>query len=209
MPLRLDARDAGFEAAFQSFLNAKREASADVGAVVSAIIEAVRTRGDAALFEYTETFDHLELTADTVRFRSTEIADAASKCDPGALAALRIAATRIEDFHRRLLPADLDYKDDDGIRLGARWTAVESAGLYVPGGTASYPSSVLMNAIPAKVAGVPRIAMVAPTPNGAVNPLVLAAAQLAGVQEIYKIGGAQAIAALAHGTESVPPVAKI
>lgn len=209
MPLRLDARDAGFEAAFQSFLNAKRESSADVGAVVSAIIEAVRTRGDAALFEYTETFDHLKLTADSVRFEPAEIADAESKCDPDALAALRIAATRIEDFHRRLLPVDLDYKDEDGIRLGARWTAVESAGLYVPGGTASYPSSVLMNAIPAKVAGVPRVAMVAPTPNGAVNPLVLAAAQLAGVQEIYKIGGAQAIAALAYGTESIQPVVKI
>jgi histidinol dehydrogenase len=209
MPLRLDARDDGFEAAFQSFLNAKRESSADVGAVVAEIIDAVRTRGDAALFEYTQTFDNLTLTADTVRFQTDEIADAESKCDPEAIAALKIAASRIEDFHRRLLPTDLDYMDDDGVRLGARWTAVESAGLYVPGGTASYPSSVLMNAIPARVAGVPRIAMVAPTPNGSINPLVLAAARLAGVEEIYKIGGAQAIAALAYGAESIQPVVTI
>jgi histidinol dehydrogenase len=209
MPLRLDARDAAFEAAFQSFLGAKREAGADVGLVVADILNAVRTRGDDALFEYTTRFDHVTLTTETVRFLPAEIAEAELECDPNALAALRVAAERIESFHRRLLPADLDYEDADGVRLGARWTAVESAGLYVPGGTAAYPSSVLMNAIPAKVAGVPRLAMVVPTPGGAINPLVLAAAKLSGIDEIYKIGGAQAVAALAYGTQSIQPVAKI
>jgi len=209
MPLRLDARDAVFEASFQSFLSTKREAGADVGSVVTEILDAVRARGDEALFEYTTRFDYVTLTAETVRFQSDEIANAELNCDADALIALRVAATRIENFHRRLLPTDLDYEDDDGVRLGARWTAVESAGLYVPGGTAAYPSSVLMNAIPAKVAGVPRIAMVVPTPGGDINSLVLAAAKLSGITEIYKIGGAQAVAALAYGTQSVQPVAKI
>ena len=209
MPLRLDARDAVFEASFQSFLSAKREAGADVGLVVAEILDAVRTRGDDALFEYTTRFDNVTLTAETVRFQSNEIADAELNCDADALTALRVAATRIKNFHRRLLPTNLIYEDDDGVRLGTRWTAVESAGLYVPGGTAAYPSSVLMNAIPAKVAGVPRIAMVVPTPGGDINSLVLAAAKLSGITEIYKIGGAQAVAALAYGTQSVQPVAKI
>jgi histidinol dehydrogenase len=209
MPLRLDARDAVFEASFQSFLSAKREAGADVGSVVAKILDAVRTRGDDALFEYTSRFDNVTLTAETVRFQSNEIADAELNCDADALTALRVAATRIKNFHRRLLPTNLNYEDDDGVRLGTRWTAVESAGLYVPGGTAAYPSSVLMNAIPAKVAGVPRIAMVVPTPGGDINSLVLAAAKLSGITEIYKIGGAQAVAALAYGTQSVQPVAKI
>ncbi|MBL4720184.1 MAG: histidinol dehydrogenase [Alphaproteobacteria bacterium] len=209
MPLSLDIRDPGFEDAFQSFLNANRDSDANVEDTVKKIIADIRQRGDEALFDYTKKFDHVSLTSSTVRIPAEEIAKAKTKCSAATLDALRIAATRIEDFHRRLMPADLDYHDELGIRLGARWTAIESVGLYVPGDTAAYPSSVLMNAIPAKVAGVPRIAMVVPTPRGEINPLVLAAAQLAGVEEIYTIGGAQAVAALAYGTHSVPPVVKI
>ena len=209
MPLRLSATDTGFEAAFTAMLSAKRESSADVGAVVAAIIDDVRLRGDAALLEYTKRFDRLDLVAAELRVGQEEIEGAAASCSAEVLEALRKAAARIEDFHRRLMPENLDYRDGDGVRLGARWTAVDAVGLYVPGGTAAYPSSVLMTAIPAKVAGVSRIAMVAPTPDGKMNPLVLAAAQLAGVTEVYRIGGAQAVAALAYGTQSVPGVSKI
>jgi histidinol dehydrogenase len=209
MPLNLDIRDVDFEAAFQSFLDADRNSGANVGATVRDILADVKQRGDAAVIEYTQKFDHLSLTPGSLRFTKEEIENAQSQCEPETMEALKVAASRIEAFHRQLLPANLDYQDEDGVRLGARWTAIESVGLYVPGGTAAYPSSVLMNAIPAKVAGVPRIAMVVPTPKGALNPLVLAAAHLAGVTEIYKIGGAQAVAALAYGTHTIPAVAKI
>jgi histidinol dehydrogenase len=209
MPLRLDARAADFEARFASLLAAKREAAADVDAAVAAIIDAVRRRGDAALIEYTNRFDRTALEPATLRVGAEELAAAAASCDPATLEALRLAADRIEAFHRRQTPDPIDYVDEAGIRLGARWTAVAAAGLYVPGGTASYPSSVLMNALPAKVAGVPRLVMAVPTPDGALNPLVLAAAQLAGIDEIYRIGGAQAIAALAYGTATIAPVDQI
>jgi histidinol dehydrogenase len=209
MPLRLRAADPGFEAAFANMLGAKREVSEDVGAAVAAIIADVRERGDAALLDYTKRFDRLALDAAGLRISDAELDAAAGSCDADVLAALDKAAERIEDFHRRLIPADLDYRDGEGVRLGARWTAVDAVGLYVPGGTAAYPSSVLMTAIPAKVAGVPRIAMVAPTPDGRINPLVLAAARRAGATEVYRVGGAQAVAALAYGTETIAPVSKI
>lgn len=209
MPLRLSALDPAFEAQFADLLAAKREASVDVGNAVAAILEDVRRRGDAALLAYTRRFDRLDLDASALRVSDDALAAASAECDPDVLAALATAAARIEDFHRRLVPEDLAYTDGAGVRLGARWSAVEAVGLYVPGGTAAYPSSVLMTAIPARVAGVERIAMVAPTPDGRVNPLVLAAARLAGVTEVYRIGGAQAIAALAYGTQSIPAVSKI
>ena len=209
MPLRLSADAPEFEDAFAAFLAAKREVSEEVGAVVAEIVDDVRTCGDAAVLDYTRRFDALDLTATTMRVGPDEIAAARSQCDPEALRALTVAADRIAAFHERLKPEDLDYADADGVRLGVRWTAMESVGLYVPGGTAAYPSSVLMTAIPARVASVPRIVMVAPTPEGKVNPLVLAAAELAGVDEIYRIGGAQAVAALAYGTRTIAPVVKI
>jgi histidinol dehydrogenase len=209
LPLRLDAAAPGFAAAFAAFLAAKRETAADVDAVVAAIIDDVVARGDAALIDYTKRFDRLTLTAETLRIPAVEITAAARQCDDETLAALRLAAERIESYHRRQLPADLDYRDAAGVQLGARWRAIAAAGLYVPGGTAAYPSSVLMNAIPAKVAGVERLVMVVPTPDGVLNPLVLAAAELAGISEIYRVGGAQAVAALAHGTATIAPVDKI
>ncbi|HEX3500915.1 MAG TPA: histidinol dehydrogenase [Stellaceae bacterium] len=209
MPLRLDAAAPGFAAAFAALLAAKRETAADVDAVVAAIIEDVIARGDAALIDYTKRFDRLTLTAETLRIPATDIAAAARQCDDKTLAALRLAAERIEAYHRRQMPADLDYRDAAGVQLGARWRAIAAVGLYVPGGTAAYPSSVLMNAMPAKVAGVERLVMVVPTPNGVLNPLVLAAAELAGVSEIYRVGAAQAVAALAHGTATIAAVDKI
>jgi histidinol dehydrogenase len=209
LPLRLDAAAPGFAAAFAGLLAAKRETAANVDAVVAAIIDDVVVRGDAALIDYTKRFDRLTLTPETLRIPAAEIAAAAGQCDDETLAALRLAAERIESYHRRQLPADLDYRDAAGVHLGARWHAISAAGLYVPGGTAAYPSSVLMNAIPAKVAGVERLVMVVPTPDGVLNPLVLAAAALAGIGEIYRIGGAQAVAALAHGTASIAAVDKI
>ena len=209
MPHRLDTGDPGFEAAFERFLAAKRETWADVGRDVAAILARVRDEGDAAVIALTERFDAQRLTPETLRFGAEEIAAAAAACDPADLEALVLAAERIRDFHLRQLPEDLDYRDSAGLRLGHRWTAVGAAGLYVPGGLAAYPSSVLMNAIPAKVAGVSRIAMTVPTPRGEVNPLVLAAARIAGVTEIYRIGGAQAVAALAYGTATIPRVDKI
>jgi histidinol dehydrogenase len=209
MPLELSTTDPGFEAAFAQFLAAKREVSEDVDQAVRAIIAEVRRDGDAALIELTRRFDRLDLAAAGVRVSKAEIEAAVAGCDGEQMAALELARNRIEAHHRRQLPADDRYKDALGAELGSRWTAVESVGLYVPGGLASYPSSVLMNAVPARVAGVPRIAMVVPSPGGEMNPLVLAAARLAGVDEIYRIGGAQAVAALAYGTGSIRPVAKI
>jgi histidinol dehydrogenase len=209
MPLRLDSAAAGFEAAFTALLNGKREAAPDVDAVVAEIIAAVRAKGDAALLDYTRRFDRLSLTAEGLRIPQAELDVAAAACDAETIAALELAAERITDYHRRQKPEDLDYRDSVGVRLGHRWTAVEAAGLYVPGGTAAYPSSVLMNALPAKVAGVERLVMTVPTPDGVVAPLVLAAARLAGVTEVYRVGGAQAIAALAFGTATIAKVDKI
>ena len=209
MPLHLSTANADFERAFASFLGAKREASEDVDAVVRAIIAEVRRDGDKALVALTWRFDRLDLETKGIRVSAAEIAAAVAECSRETMAALKLAHARIDSHHRRQLPRDERYTDAVGAELGSRWTAVESVGLYVPGGLASYPSSVLMNAVPAKVAGVPRIAMAVPTPDGEINPLVLAAAHLSGVSEIYRIGGAQAVAALAYGTESVAPVAKI
>lgn len=209
MPLRLNATDEGFEPAFRDLLSSKREDSLDVNETVAAILADVKARGDAALIEYTARFDRLSLSPENLRISEAEVLEAEAKCDPADLAALRVAAERIRDYHQRQVPEDLDYSDAAGVRLGHRWTAVSAAGLYVPGGLASYPSSVLMNAIPAAVAGAERVVMVVPTPDGAINPLVLAAAKLAGVTEIYRIGGAQAVAALAYGTETIDPVDKI
>jgi histidinol dehydrogenase len=209
MPLELDSSAPGFPADFARFLAAKRELAADVDAAVAAILDEVRARGDAALLELTKRFDRLDLDAGKLAILPAEIAAAARSCSPAALSALRLAHERIEAYHRRQLPQDFDYTDAAGVRLGARWRPLASVGIYVPGGTASYPSSVLMNAVPAKVAGVARIVMAVPSPGGKLNPLVLAAAEIAGVGEIYRIGGAQAVAALAYGTETIAPVDKI
>jgi len=209
MPHRLDATTPGFEAEFETLLAAKRAAQEDVDQVVATIIAEVRTRGDAALLDYTRRFDRVTVDAADLRVPDSELASAAARCADETIAALKLAAERIEDYHRRQIPEDLDYRDATGVRLGHRWTAVDSAGLYVPGGTAAYPSSVLMNALPAKVAGVDRRVMVVPAPDGVLNPLVLAAAHLAGVTEVYRIGGAQAIAALAFGTATIASVDKI
>jgi histidinol dehydrogenase len=209
MAIRLDTRSADFAQAFRAFLATKRETSADVEAAVRVIVEAVAARGDAALKEYTLKFDRLDLDRVGMKVTSGEIAAAQDACASETLAALELARDRIETYHRRQLPRDDRFTDALGVELGSRWTAIEAVGLYVPGGTAAYPSSVLMNAVPAKVAGVPRLAMVVPAPNGTLNPLVLAAAKLAGVDEIFRIGGAQAVAALAFGTASIAPVAKI
>ena len=206
MVTTLNITDPAFNQDFKKFLNARRDSDTDVAEVVRAILKDVQSRGDKALFDYTARFDRLELTNTTVRVSEKELKNAKSLCSVEVLEALRIATTRIDDFHRRHLPEDDAYTDDAGVSLDARWTAVSSAGIYVPGGKAVYPSSVLMNAIPAKCAGVERIVMVVPAPNGNLNPLVLAAAELAGITEIYKVGGAQAIAALAYGTESIAPV---
>ncbi|RXT55787.1 histidinol dehydrogenase [Bosea sp. Tri-44] len=209
MPIRLDARDAGFEREFIALLAMKREVSEDVDQVAAAIIADVRTRGDAALIEYTDRFDKLSLTPQTLRVTESEVEAAVAACTREQLDALETARSRIETYHLRQKPADSWSRDALGVESGWRWSAIEAVGLYVPGGTASYPSSVLMNAIPAKVAGVERLVMVAPTPRGQGNPLVLAAAKLAGIDEIYRIGGAQAVAALAYGTATIAPVAKI
>ena len=209
MPQFLDSRQPDFETAFAALLGAKREDSPDVDAVVADIIADVRTRGDAAVIELTERFDRIALTPQTLRFSAEEIAQALEEVPAPERAALELAAARIRAYHERQMPQDADWTDDTGARLGWRWSAVSAAGLYVPGGLASYPSSVLMNAIPAKVAGVGRLAIAVPTPDGQVNPLVLLAAQISGVDEVYRIGGAQAIAALAYGTDTIAPVDKI
>src|SRR3977135_1188843 len=209
MPIRLDSRAPDFAQRFRGLLATKREASADVEDAVRAIIADVAARGDRALMELTRKFDRLDLAQASLRVTADEIATAHAICDRRALDALAFARDRIEAYHRRQLPKDDRFTDALGVELGSRWTAIESVGLYVPGGTAAYPSSVLMNAVPAKVAGVPRLVMVVPAPDGKLNPLVLAAAQLAGIDEIYRIGGAQAVAALAYGTETIAPAAKI
>ncbi|WP_319411335.1 histidinol dehydrogenase [uncultured Cohaesibacter sp.] len=209
MAIRLDATDSNFDAAFSDLLAMKREVSDDVDAIVRDIIEDVRNRGDKALFDYTAKFDRFDARAKGLRISEAEIEAAIAKVDPEVLKALELAALRIRSHHERQLPKDDFYEDALGVKLGSRWTAIEAVGLYVPGGLAAYPSSVLMNAIPAKVAGVERLVMVVPTPDDVLNPLVLAAARLAGVDEIYRIGGAQAVAALAYGTDSIAPVYKI
>src|ERR1041385_8762183 len=207
--LRLDTRAADFSQRFRAFLDTKREISEDVEQAVRAIIADVIARGDSALIELTRRFDPVELDASTLKVSAGDIDAATKVCDADALAALKLARERIEAYHARQRPADDRFVDALGVELGHRWTAIEAVGLYVPGGTAAYPSSVLMNAVPAKVAGVPRLVMVVPAPEGNLAPLVLAAAKLAGVDEIYRIGGAQAVAALAYGTETIKPVAKI
>jgi histidinol dehydrogenase len=209
MVLRLDSTTPDFAKKFEALIDMKREASQDVGATVADILRDVELRGDAALIDYTRRFDRLELSPAGLRVGEDEIEAALGACPKAALEALIFAKARIEAFHRRQLPKDDQFTDAQGIGLGLRWTAVEAAGLYVPGGTASYPSSVLMNAVPAKIAGVERLVMVAPTPDGRSNPLVLAAARLAGIDEIYRVGGAQAIGALAFGTATIAKVAKI
>lgn len=205
----LRTSESGFAEGFKHFLAAKREIAEDVDRSVRNIISNVRSRGNAALIDYSTQFDRIELTADTLAVSPAEVDDAVSGADREVVAALTLARDRIEAHHRRQLPMDDRYVDPIGVELGSRWTAIESVGLYVPGGTASYPSSVLMNAVPAQVAGVGRIVMVVPSPDGKLNPLVLVAARLAGVSEIYRIGGAQAVAALAYGTETIDQVAKI
>ncbi len=205
MAFRFDTRDTQFNAAFAHLLAMKREISEEVDQAAAGIIAEVQAKGDAAVIAFTQRFDRLALTPATLRVSREEIAAAVAACPPDALAALRFAHARIVAFHERQRPQDWRGTDATGVESGWRWSAIEAVGLYVPGGTASYPSSVLMNAVPAKVAGCRRIVMVAPTPDGALNPLVLAAADLAGVDEIYRIGGAQAVAALAHGTENDPP----
>lgn len=209
MPVFLNATDPDFETAFAALLGAKREDSVDVDDVVAGIIADVRARGDAALIELTARFDRLTLTPETLRFSEAEVEALVASVPDHERAALELAAERIRAYHLRQMPQDHSWTDPEGAMLGWRWTPVSAAGLYVPGGLASYPSSVLMNAIPAKVAGVERLAIVVPTPDGVANPLVLLAARIAGVDEIYRIGGAQAVAALAYGTETIPPVDKI
>ncbi len=209
MPIRLDARADDFVRRFAAFLATKRESAADVEAAARAIIADVAARGDTALVELTRKFDRAEFAAAALRVTPDEFDAALASCEAGARDALTLARDRIEAYHRRQVPRDERFTDALGVELGWRWTAIGAVGLYVPGGTAAYPSSVLMNAVPAKVAGVPRVVMVVPAPDGHLNPLVLAAAKLAGVDEIYRIGGAQAVAALAYGTATIMPVDKI
>lgn len=209
MAIWLDQASGDFEARFAAFLTTKREVSDDVNDVVRKIIDDVRSRGDAALADYSKRFDGVDFSTVSMRVTEEEIADALASAAPELIDALKLAAERIERHHARQMPKDDIYEDAIGVGLGSRWTAIDAVGLYVPGGTASYPSSVLMNALPAKVAGVPRVVMVVPATGGAINPTVLAAASIAGVTEIYRIGGAQAVAALAYGTETIAPVAKI
>jgi histidinol dehydrogenase len=209
MPVRLDFSSPDFIKRFAAFLAAKREVSADIEAATRAIVDDVAARGDAALIEATRKFDRLDLAASGLRITADEIDVAVKACDAKTIDALTFARDRIEVFHRRQLPNDEHFTDALGVELGWRWSAIEAVGLYVPGGTAAYPSSVLMNAVPAKVAGVARVVMVVPSPDGKLNPLVLAAAHLGGVTEIYRVGGAQAVAALAYGTATIAPVAKI
>ncbi|MER9326773.1 histidinol dehydrogenase [Mesorhizobium sp. M0488] len=209
MAITLRHSDADFEPRFAAFLTTKREVSADVDAAVREIIGRVRAEGDAALIDYSLKFDRADLKSVGIAVSTDDIARAYQAADPLTIEALEFARDRIRSYHDRQRPRDDRYTDGAGVELGWRWTAIEAVGLYVPGGTASYPSSVLMNAMPARVAGVERIVMVVPAPGGVINPLVLVAADIAGVSEIYRVGGAQAIAALAHGTETIKPVAKI
>lgn len=206
---RLDIRDPGFEAAFSSLLDAREEQGQEVHAPVADILAQVRRDGDTALCALTEKFDHLPLTPEKLAFTAEEVEKARAQVSPDLLAALDVAADRIESFHKAQMPQDIRYTDDVGMTLGLRWIPLDAVGLYVPGGKAAYPSSVLMNAIPARVAGVERLAMCVPTPNGVINPLVLAAAHRAGVTEIYRVGGAQAVGAMAFGTKTIRPVDRI
>ncbi len=209
MPARLDARAAGFACAFAATLAARSAAEGAVDAAAAAIAADVRARGDEAVLDYTLRFDRVRLDAAGMRIGQDEIDAARQACAPQAIAALELAAARITAFHARQRPADLRYEDAHGVILGQRWTPIDAAGLYVPGGQAAYPSSVLMNALPARVAGVGRLVMVVPAPDGVINPLVLAAANIAGITEAWRIGGAQAVAALAYGTATIRPVDKI
>jgi histidinol dehydrogenase len=209
MVLRLTTTETGFDARFEALLGLKRESAPDVETSVQAIIADVRARGDGALIDYTARFDRVDLAAKGIAISEDEIEAAHRAADPAAVAALHFAAQRIRAFHERQKPVDQVFTDALGVTLGWRWRAIKAVGLYVPGGSASYPSSVLMNAIPAKVAGVSRVVMVVPTPRGEISPLVLVAARLGGVDEIYRVGGAQAIAALAYGTATIKPVFKI
>jgi histidinol dehydrogenase len=209
MPLRLEAKAPLFAQDFAALLSVKRKAAEDVNEAVAAILDDVQARGDTAVLEYTRRFDRLELTPDRMRVTAPEVEQAVAACPPAALDALALAAHRIRYFHEHQRPADAEFTDEQGLRLGWRWTPIAAVGLYVPGGTAAYPSSVLMNALPAKVAGCERLVMTVPAPDGHLAPLVLAAAQIAGVDEIFRIGGAQAIGALAFGTASITPVHKI
>jgi histidinol dehydrogenase len=209
MPLRLRSSSKNFAEEFSKFLNTKREVQVDVEAVVTDILKDVDISGDEALFKYTSRFDRFQLTADNIRISSREAKTAFKKCDKKQVDALLLAAERIHAFHIKQLPNDIAYEDNDGVQLGLKWNPIDAVGIYVPGGLASYPSSVLMNSIPAKVAGVKRLVMAVPTPDGIINPLVLAAASIAGVDEIYRVGGAQAIGALAYGCKSIQPVDKI
>ncbi|SEH52407.1 histidinol dehydrogenase [Tardiphaga sp. OK245] len=209
MPIRIDTASADFTQRFNAFLTMKREVAADIEAATRAIVDDVAARGDVALLEATRKFDRLDLKASALRVTPAEIDAAVAACDAETVEALTFARDRIELFHKRQLPKDDRFTDALGVELGWRWSAIEAVGLYVPGGTAAYPSSVLMNAVPARVAGVERMVMVVPSPDGKLNPLVLAAAKLGGVSEIYRVGGAQAVAALAYGTATIAPVAKI
>ena len=210
MPIRLTSHSADFAERFNAFLAMKREVSADIDAAARAIVDDVAKHGDAALIAATKKFDRLDVDAGGLRITAAEMEVAIKACDSATLDALKFARDRIEVFHQRQMPKDERFTDAAGVELGWRWSAVEAVGLYVPGGTAAYPSSVLMNVVPAIVAGVPRVVMVVPTPDGNIlNPLVLAAAHLSGVSEIYRVGGAQAVAALAYGTAAIKPVAKI
>ena len=209
MPFRLDRNSADFTREFGESLAKKRAVAADIEAATRATVDDVAGRGDAAVIEATRKFDRLDLDAQRLRVGTDEIAAAIKACDRTTVEALELARDRIEAFHRRQLPNDERFTDALGVELGWRWSAIEAVGLYVPGGTAAYPSSVLMNAVPARVAGVDRLVMVVPSPDGKLNPLVLAAAHLGGVSEIYRVGGAQAVAALAYGTATIAPVAKI
>jgi len=208
-PKRLDASAPGFEKEFSAFLGRNRDTDENVDRVVADIVADVRARGDAALVEYTRKFDRVETDAAGLRIADAERKSAAATVPAAQREALAFAAQRIEAFHRALLPQDVDFTDSTGTRLGARYRPIDSVGVYVPGGTAAYPSSVLMNVVPAKVAGVPRVVMVVPTPDGVINPLVMLAAEIAGADEVWRIGGAQAVAALAYGTQSIKPVDKI
>ena len=209
MPVRLSSASTNFKEEFSKFLHAKRDVKVDVEEVVSDILKDVRVHGDEALIKYTSSFDRFKLTPDNIRISLQETETAVKKCNKQQIDALLLAAKRIHAFHTKQFPKDLAYEDDDGVHLGLKWNPIDAVGLYVPGGLASYPSSVLMNSIPAKVAGVPRLVMVVPAPDGIINPLVLAAASIGGVDEIYKVGGAQAIGALAYGCNCIQPVDKI
>ncbi len=209
MPVFLNSLDSDFEKDFGMLLSSKREDSIDVDISVREIIGLVKEQGDQALIDYTRKFDRIELTSDKIRFNKSELAEQILKVPERERSALELAAARIEAYHKRQIPSNALWTDENGVELGWRWSPIAAAGLYVPGGLASYPSSVLMNAIPAKVAGVSRLAITVPTPDDKINPLVLLAAQLSGVDEIYRVGGAQAIAALAYGTETIKPVDKI